>query len=166
MKKRSGKGNENEAVSIQVGFVLNTGILTAFIAIVLVLISGGFDDTSPQQELELVRDSVESKMIEADRLAETSDSFTAFFEPPESDLQYRAEIDGSGNLTLTVPNSDTDVCPGPEGNPCEFITDRDVTTESGSEIQFSQIDENVVVEYDGSGDLELSVQENATRSAP
>jgi hypothetical protein len=34
-------------------------------------------------------------------------------------------------------------------------------------IQFSQIDQRVVVEYNnltGSGDLELSVQQNATRS--
>jgi len=161
--KNRGTRNEDEAVSIQVGFVLNTGILTAFIAIVLVVISGGFDDTSPREELELVRDSIESKMIEADRLAETSDDFTAFFEPPESDLQYRAKIDSSGNLTLSVPNSNSvaDVCT--EKDPCNFATKRKVTTESGNSIQFSQIDQNVVVEYDGS-DLELSVQRNATRS--
>lgn len=157
MKNRGDTGNEDEAVSIQVGFVLNTGILTAFIAIVLVVISGGFDDTSTEAELELVRDSVESKMIEADTLAETSDSFTAFFDPPESDLQYRAEISG-GTLTLSTPRDDTEV----KGD-IDDITVRDV---SGG-IQFSQIDQRVVVEYNnltGSGDLELSVQQNATRS--
>jgi hypothetical protein len=157
MKNRGDTGNEDEAVSIQVGFVLNTGILTAFIAIVLVVISGGFDDTSTEAELELVRDSVESKMIEADTLAETSDSFTAFFDPPESDLQYRAKISG-GTLTLSTPRDDTEV----KGD-IDDITVRDV---SGG-IQFSQIDQRVVVEYNnltGSGDLELSVQQNATRS--
>lgn len=158
MKNRGGTGNEDEAVSVQVGFVLNTGILTAFIAIVLVVISGGFDDTSTEDELELVRDSVESKMVEADTLAEESDSFTAFFDPPESDLQYRAEIDSSGTLTLRTPRDDTEVKGDIDG-----LTVRDV---SGN-IQFSQIDRRVVVEYNnltGSGDLELSVQQNATRS--
>ena len=155
MKKRADANDE--AVSIQVGFVLNTGILTAFIAIVLVVISGGFDDTSTEDELELVRDSVESKMVEADTLAEESDSFTAFFDPPESDLQYRAKISG-GTLTLSTPRDDTEV----KGD-IDDITVRDV---SGG-IQFSQIDQRVVVEYNnltGSGDLELSVQQNATRS--
>lgn len=159
MINRGGTDNDDEAVSVQVGFVLNTGILTAFIAIVLVVISGGFDDTSTEDELELVRDSVESKMIEADTLAETSNSFTAFFDPPESDLQYRAEISG-GTLTLSTPRDDTEVKGDIDG-----LTVRDV---SGN-IQFSQIDQRVVVEYDnltasGSGDLELSVQQNATRS--
>jgi hypothetical protein len=164
--KNRGTRNEDEAVSIQVGFVLNTGILTAFIAIVLVVVSGGFDDTSTEAELELVRDSIESKMIEADTLAETSGEFTAFFDPPESDLQYRAEIDSSGNLTLSVPNSVADVCTPKKPCSIDSLTKRDVMIKSGSEIQFSQIDRNVVVEYDedGSGDLELSVQQNATRS--
>jgi len=161
MKNRGDTASEDEAVSIQVGFVLNTGILTAFIAIVLVLVSGGFDDTSPQQELELVRDSVESKMVEADRLARTSDGFTAFFEPPTSDLQYRGEING-GTLTLTAVEGTTEV----EGDLSELLPDRGV---SGS-VQFSQTDQNIVMEYESESScsptcpLELSVQRNATRS--
>lgn len=162
MKRTGDTGNDDEAVSIQVGFVLNTGILTAFIAIVLVLISGGFDDTSTQEELELVRDSVESKMVEADRLAETSDGFTAFFAPPESDVQYRAEIDSSGTLTLTHVDGGTEV----EGDPSELLPNRGVS----GDVEFSQRDQNVVVEYESKSScspncpLELSVQRNATRS--
>lgn len=159
MKKRGDTANEDEAKSIQVGFVLNTGILTAFIAIVLVIISGGFgEDLSTRDELELVADSVEAKMVEADRLAQTSDEYTAFFEPPTSNLQYRGVVDSSGTLTLTPVRGATEVT-----RDLDSITLRDV---SGNDIKFSQTTQNIIVEYDedGSGEIELSVQKNATRS--
>jgi len=152
MKKRADA--RDEAVSIQVGFVLNTGMLTAFIAIVLVILSGGFgDDISTEEELEIVADSIEANMVEADRLAVTSDSYTAFFEPPSSDLDYRAEVDSSGELSLTVP-----------GEPVTVTRDLDSMTRNdvnGNDINFGQNTENIILEYDGSSSaIEMSVQQD------
>ena len=150
MKRRAEK--RDEAVSIQVGFVLNTGLLTTFIAIVLVVISGGFgEDISTEEELEVVADSVEANMIEADRLTVTSDSFTAFFEPPESDLGYQAEIE-SGELVLTAS----------KGVTTEVTRDLDSITRTNidNDISFGPETENIIIEYEdsGTGNLEMSVQ--------
>lgn len=149
--------SSDEAVSIQVGFVINTGIITAFTAIVLVAISGGFgEDLSTEQELELVADNVESNLVEADMLAESGDTdeFTAFFSPPTSDVDYRAEIDG-GVLTVSADDG-TEL----ERDLNSLMRERSV---DGS-ITFSQDTENIIVEYDAEGtdNLELDVQRGAT----
>lgn len=159
MKER--RSDDDEAVSIQVGFVLNTGLLTTFIAIVLVVISGGFGgDVSTQDELEAVADSIEANMVEADRISVTSDSFTAFFEPPSSDIQYQAYID-SGKLYLTAP--------GYVGNLTyqdDYTRDLDENTLPDTDlnadgIRFGQSAENIILEYDGTGSndvINVSVQ--------
>jgi len=147
--------NDDEAVSIQVGFVLNTGLLTTFIAIVLVVLSGGFgEDLSTEEELELVADSMEANMVEADRLAVTSDNYTAFFEPPESDVDYRVNVSSSGSMNLTVPGVPVTVTRGLN----EAVQEADsVSTVSGNPVTFGQSSENVILEYDGS-DIEMEVQ--------
>ena len=155
MKKRDAAVNENEAVSIQVGFVLNTGMLTAFIAIVLVILSGGFgDDISTEEELNIVADSVEANMIEADQLAVTSNSYTAFFEPPESGVDYRVNVSSSGSMNLTVPGVPVTVTR--ELNNTVEEADS-VGTVSGNPVTFGQSSENVILEYDGSK-IKMEVQ--------
>jgi hypothetical protein len=152
MKNRA--ETDDEAVSIQVGFVLNTGLLTTFIAIVLVIISGGFgEDVSTEEELQLVADKIEANMIEADRLTVTSEDFTAFFEPPDSDVQYQAGVDLSGELTLTAA-----------GEPVTVTRDLDdstlnATKVDGNDIQFGQNAGNIILDYDGSSNtIEMDVQ--------
>lgn len=151
------KNKNNQAVSIQIGFVLNTAILVTFITIILVVIGGGFGDSlSTQEELEIVADSVEAKLIEADSIAVTSDSFTAFFEPPSSGAQYKVEIN-SGIMTVTSPEDiDAEVRRSVEGTTVE------VENIEG-DIEFTQQDTNVIMEYsDNTGTLELDVQSGPT----
>jgi hypothetical protein len=158
MKKRDAAVNENEAVSIQVGFVLNTGMLTAFIAIVLVILSGGFgDNVSTEEELEIVADSIEANMIEADQLAVTSDSYTAFFEPPDSGVEYRVNVSSSGSMDLTVPGEPVTVTRDLN----DAVVEADsVGTVSGSSVTFGQSSENVILEYeDSSGVIKMEVQQ-------
>lgn len=158
MKKREATVNENEAVSIQVGFVLNTGMLTAFIAIVLVILSGGFgDNVSTEEELEIVADSIEANIIEADQLAVTSNSYTAFFEPPDSGVDYRVNVSSSGRMNLTVPGEPVTVTRDLN----DAVEEADsVGTVSGSSVTFGQSSENVILEYDdSSGVIKMEVQQ-------
>ena len=154
MRKRADV--DDEAVSIQVGFVLNTGMLTTFIAIVLVILSGGFgEDISTEEELQIVADKIEANIIEADRLTVTTGEgdFIAFFEPPESDIQYQAEVDLSGELKLTAP-----------GESVTITRDLDDSTLNGTRVdgngvQFGQSAENVILDYNGgSNTIKMEVQ--------
>ena len=154
------KTSRNEASSIQIGFVLNTGILTTFIAVVLVILSGGFgDDISTQEELRLTADPVQANIVEADALTWTSDGFTAFFPPPSSDIDYSGEIDSSGTLTLSAEDG-SEVTRALNAT----TTNAEIKTDGGETITFSQNDENIIVEYD-SGELVLDVQRGASREA-
>jgi hypothetical protein len=153
-------GGEEKASSVQIGFILNTGIMTTFIAVMLVVLSGGFtDDVNTQEELEAVNDEVLSNIIQADALAQTEGSggFTAFFEPPSSGADYTARIDDSGDMTITSPDGSL-----LETNINES-TEVDVSVD-GSEIQFSEGYGNVVVDGNAS-DIVLDVQEGDTRGA-
>lgn len=147
------RSRSEQAVSIQVGFVLNTGILTTFVALVLVIISGGFgEDVSTKEELELAADPIGAKMVEADTLAQTSDGFTAFFQPPSSNVNYVGKVDASGDLSLEAP----------DGTVVNRSLD-DMTIEGvDGGISFTQDTENIIIEYDGN-DFDLSVQNSSAR---
>jgi hypothetical protein len=157
MRRRPGRGSSTKASSVQIGFILNTGIMTTFIAVMLVVLSGGFgDDVNTQEELDAVNDEVLSNIIQADALAQTEGEFTAFFEPPSSGAEYTARINNSGGMVITAPDGsivETDL-----DGPTETIIEVD-----GSEIEFNQNDENVVVEGNTS-DILLDVQEGAVQN--
>lgn len=148
------KQGGTDASSMQIGYVLNTGIMTAFIAVLLVILSGGFtDDVTATEELELVSDEIQANIIEADMLALTEDEVNAFFEPPESGVDYQARINTSGYL-IVVDDS---------GN--KVVEDLDGITETslgGLPISFTERSQNVIVEYSG-GNLQLDVQSGVTR---
>jgi len=168
----------DEASSIQIGFVLNAGIITTFTVVVLVIISGGFgEDVSTQEELELVADSVEAKMVEADTLTRTSGAtcpdspgdnepcFTAFFPPPSSSVDYVGKIDSGGDLRLSADDGTV-----VERDLSKLMTDStDIKTEGTVTITFTQNTENVIVEYykedDDDGELVLDVQTGISREA-
>ncbi|MDZ7688297.1 MAG: hypothetical protein U5J64_06165 [Halobacteriales archaeon] len=163
---------KQEASSIQIGFVLNAGIITTFTAVVLVILSGGFgEDVSTEDELELVADSVEAKMVEADTLTRTSGAtcpdrpgddkpcFTAFFSPSSSDVDYVGEIDSGGDLRLSADDGTV-----VERNLDTVTVDTDVTTDGG--FTFTQNTENIIVEYHNDDDeLVLDVQSGVSREA-
>ena len=146
-----------KASSVQIGFILNTGIMTTFIAVMLVVLSGGFgDDVATQEELDAVNDEVLSNIIQADALAQTEGGFTAFFEPPTSGAEYTVRIDNGGMMVITAPDGsivETDL---------GSATGTDLGVD-GSEIEFTQNDENVVVEGNTS-DILLDVQEGAVQN--
>lgn len=145
------------ASSVQIGFVINIGVMTTFIAVMLVVLSGGFgEDLSTEEELEMVVDEVEANMIDADRIAQSDGEggFTGYFEPPSSGVEYIAEIDDEGVMTVSAPDgssverdldhvSITDVCP-------------DET------FEFTENDENIIIES-GGGCMEMDIQRGATR---
>ena len=160
----------DEATSIQIGFVLNTGILTAFIAVLLVVISGGFgEDTSTTEELSLVADSVQSKIVEADTLAiEKGGScvnpdrcFTAYFKPPSSEVRYEGELDGpilkltaDGTTVTRNLNNALSKNYGAE------------TLDGGLNVEFSQRDQNIIVVYNkttSTPQFEIEVQRSVGR---
>jgi hypothetical protein len=124
-------GPGEKASSLQIGFILNTGIMTTFIAIMLVVLGGGFgEDVSTDEELELVANDIEAKIIEADAIIQDDDTgkFSAYFSPPESGVDYTGRIyNGSGNNTrmnLTAPDGSKigDGGPGERGINLDNIT--------------------------------------------
>ncbi|MCX2819518.1 hypothetical protein EGH25_09170 [Haladaptatus sp. F3-133] len=158
MRRGPGRGSSTKASSVQIGFILNTGIMTTFIAVMLVVLSGGFgDDVATQEELDAVNDEMFSNIIQADALAQTEGEFTAFFEPPSSGAEYTARINNSGGMVITAPDGsivETDL---------NGSTETNVSVVDGSEIEFTQNDENVVVEGNSTGIL-LDVQEGAVQN--
>jgi hypothetical protein len=156
MQRQYGSGMSTKASSTQIGFVLNTGIMTTFIAVMLVVLSGGFgEEVNTQEELDAVKDEVLSNIIQADGLAQTEGEFTAFFEPPSSGTGYTARIDSTGKMTIIAP----------DGSLVE--SDLDKATETviqvdGSEIEFDQKDKNIVVNGTATK-ITLDVQEGDTR---
>ncbi len=99
-----------KASSVQIGFILNTGIMTVFIAVMLVTLAGGFgEDLSTEQELEEVADEIEANIVEADTIVQTGGNLeAAYFSPPDSGVDYTGRVyeDGSGDvrMQLTAPD--------------------------------------------------------------
>ena len=161
MKRRPGGGRSTKASSIQIGFVLNAGIMTTFIAVMLVVIGGGIEDTDTRAELESVSDEVTGNLIQADTLVRTEGDggFTAFFEPPSSGADYTATIEeNGGDVEMTLTASDGSLV----DRNLDSLLDADVVISGGSEIEFDSGDENVVVEGEeispGNYEIRLSVQ--------
>lgn len=156
MKDRKGE----DASSVQIGFVLNTGIMTVFIAIMLVVLGGGFgEDLSTEEELELVADEVEANIIEADTIVQSSgDLEGAYFPPPESGVDYTARVyeDGSGDVRMNLTASDGakigDGGPGERDINFDNLT---VTGMCGSiDEEFTQETENIFIEGGSCIDIE------------
>lgn len=165
--------HDERAVATQIGFVINTGIMMTFIALMLFMFSGDvIESSSTEDEVEMVANEIEANLIEADRVAqvETGQSgyMSAFFEPPASGVDYTARIDNStGDLTV---RSDDEVATRAlqvsVGGDMELCVDSDLETRG-----FTQDDDSVIVEYGPetscTGDfLEVDVQRGATREAP
>jgi hypothetical protein len=166
MQGRRGRCKSTKASSVQIGFILNTGIMTTFIAVMLVVLSGGFtDDVNTQEELDAVNDEVLSNIIQADALAQTKGTdFTAFFEPPSSGAEYTARINDSSYLVLTAPDGSLVSTNLTDAMGATIKIDDD---DGDGDIDFTQNDKNVVVDGTGGGtpEITLDVQEGDTRGA-
>jgi hypothetical protein len=163
-----------KASSVQIGFVLNTGIMTVFIAIMLVVIGGGFgDDASSEEELEMVADEIEANIIEADTLIQTGgDLEGAYFSPPDSGVDYTGRIyqSGSGDIkmNLTAPDGAKIGDGGPGEREINFdnltADDTSVCISGGSSsVRFTERTENIFI-TSGSCDMEIGVQRTVTQT--
>ena len=150
------RNKDEKASSVQIGFVINTGIMTVFISIMLVILGGGFgEDLSTEEELQSVAEEVKANMVDADRLAQTEGEFEGFFEPPSSGVDYTARVGTGGDLELTAPDGSL------VEEDLDEITETDVST-SGSEIEFTERDRNIIVDGN-STDIVISVQKGESR---
>lgn len=157
--RNNNPGADDGASSLQIGFVINTGIMTVFITVMLVVLGGGFgEETTTQQELETVSEEIEANMISVDRLAQTeSAEFSAFFSPPTSGVEYTATVDEGGNFSLSAPDG-TLLEKERHFHEDEGVIGTEVDMD-GDSVSFGQNDENVVARWDESqNEIEITVQ--------
>lgn len=163
-------GPGEKASSLQIGFILNTGIMTTFIAIMLVVLGGGFgEDVSTDEELELVANDIEAKIIEADAIIQDDDTgdFSAYFSPPESGVDYTGRIyNGSGDdtrMNLTAPDGSKigDGGPGERGINLDNITTEgtEVCVDDNPETFTQRTRRIFITATTGKCDLEIEVQD-------
>ena len=165
---------DEKASSLQIGFILNTGIMTVFIAIMLVVLGGGFgEDTSTEEDLELVANDIEAKIIEADAIIteDGSGEFSAYFSPPDSGVDYTGRIyDDGGDIRMNLTAPDGAKVGG--GGPGErVISFSNLTTDSttvcldgsANKVEFTQGTRRIFV-GSGSCDLEIDVQNTVAQN--
>jgi hypothetical protein len=110
--RNGGAGDENElherAVSITTGFILNIGVATVAVSIIMFSLQGVFTDVrddSQETQLRVVGERLVWELEKADRMAHLHDSEGAvYFESADLDGSYSISITDN-NVTLSGDNS-------------------------------------------------------------
>ncbi|MDY7081411.1 MAG: hypothetical protein SXQ77_03155 [Halobacteria archaeon] len=143
--------NDNDtAVSISVGFILNMGVAAVFIASIFLVLQGVLaeDPGVKENQMERVGSQVMSNLVEIDKIAQTEGNGTAYFTPPTSSLDsYRVTIqgvsscgasdDGIGNITVYSEGKTVDI---------QYRT----ATKTVTQVQFTESSNRVIATYNGS----------------
>jgi len=90
---------KENAVSITTGFIINMGIASVVISVLVFNLSGPTGqilDLTERSHIEVVGKSVVSDLEEADRLARKGINGTVTIDQPESGTQYTVEIEKEG----------------------------------------------------------------------
>jgi hypothetical protein len=156
---RSKRFRGRKASSIQVGYVINAGIMTVFISLMLIILGGQVDDIDKESELETVANEVEAKLIEADTIANDTGTMVGYFEPPASGVRYEAEVSSNGKLTVKADDGSLVERDLDEA----VVLDDGVCTDGG--IEFTQRTENLILDNDAScgGGIEVRKQTGVSR---
>ncbi len=162
MKQRHRKLGSEEAITVSISYVLNMGLASLFIVIMLYGISSGFGEAHVEEEqMEFVAAQIHANLIEVDELAQAggpgaqAQTGKAAFEPPTSGVEYQAEIDGGGDITVW----------GPEGGSVEL--EYDLRTPVSNTVSFDQSYDRVILDYDPGGiEMYAEAGYNATWRTP
>lgn len=143
MIRRGAQTREDSGVSIVTGFILNLGIATVAISLLLLLVAEPFTtvvESTRQNQLEVTSETLTAEFERADRLAQRGMEGNVSLEQPN--VEYTATVDDS-ELRIQSDN-------------VEVTSEYEVRTDPPDETEFTPRDD-VQIRMEGDDGIEVVV---------